>query len=455
MPAPPALMRRPSSRSSRARRRGRLSGGLALTGWGGGRSAQQRLLPNPAIWLRFRFTPDDPNSPAAEDWFVSSLPSATYNNWFQLSEGYKVPEQGTLEVSVGSDDPALQGYFDDLRLEHTGGLIVQEQHQYAYGSPLTGLNYVVGTKRYRHGYQGQYAEQDPETGYESFELRLYNARIGRWTSYDPYGQFSSPYVGMGNNPVSGVDPDGGFAVDPFISIMKHAGGLIKGLPMINVNFAALAPIGAAIGRGAAAAGPVALQLGVAGLRTFLSSSSETRQGPNTSAIYNNETDAYKRMLSLQGSLKLEMGGALVEGKNGDKKVVIFRYGMNTYTGAMQMPSPEEQTQTFRRGKTQLTVNGIPYKIVGLIHTHPYADADGYEGPSGVTNGTVNSAGGAQRNDMVAYNESGKIPSFVIGLTQVSKLNPQKPFFMSYGKNQHQIMTTKELLDGRSLFPYVK
>jgi hypothetical protein len=27
---------------------------------------------------------------------------------------------------------------------------------------------------------------------------------------DPYGQFDSPFVGMGNNPVSGVDPDGGY-----------------------------------------------------------------------------------------------------------------------------------------------------------------------------------------------------------------------------------------------------
>ena len=270
MPAPPALMRRPGSRPSRARRRGRLSGGLsgglALTGWGGGRAPQQRLLANPAIWLRFRFTPDDPNSPAAEDWSASSLPSATYGNWFQLSEGYKVPEQGRLEVSVGSDEAALQGYFDDLRLEHTGGLIVQEQHQYAYGSPLTGLNYVVGTKRYRHGYQGQYAEQDPETGYESFELRLYNSRIGRWTSYDPYGQFSSPYVGMGNNPVSGVDPDGGFI--PGGNFIQRLAASI-GIGSVSSNgfrfSAGLVAAGQGIGR---AAGPVALQAGVGAGRTL-------------------------------------------------------------------------------------------------------------------------------------------------------------------------------------------
>ena len=60
---------------------------------------------------------------------------------------------------------------------------------------------------YRYAYQGQ--EKDPETGKEAFELRLWDSRIGRWLSPDPYGQFHSPYLGMGNNPINGIDPDGG------------------------------------------------------------------------------------------------------------------------------------------------------------------------------------------------------------------------------------------------------
>ncbi|EFK56015.1 RHS repeat-associated core domain-containing protein [Sphingobacterium spiritivorum] len=62
----------------------------------------------------------------------------------------------------------------------------------------------------RYGYQGQYAEKDGETGWNNFELRNYDAAIGRWLTVDPYGQYYSPYVGMGNNPVSGVDPNGGW-----------------------------------------------------------------------------------------------------------------------------------------------------------------------------------------------------------------------------------------------------
>jgi len=60
---------------------------------------------------------------------------------------------------------------------------------------------------YRYAYQGQ--EKDGETGMEAFELRLWDSRIGRWLTVDPYGQYFSPYMGMGNNPMNGIDPDGG------------------------------------------------------------------------------------------------------------------------------------------------------------------------------------------------------------------------------------------------------
>jgi len=38
---------------------------------------------------------------------------------------------------------------------------------------------------------------------------MYDPIIGRWFAPDPYGQYPSPYLVMGNNPVSSVDPDGG------------------------------------------------------------------------------------------------------------------------------------------------------------------------------------------------------------------------------------------------------
>jgi RHS repeat-associated protein len=66
-----------------------------------------------------------------------------------------------------------------------------------------------GTNDYRYEYQGQYAEKDKETNWNAFELRMYDSRIARWLQYDPKGEFWSPYVGMGNDPVKNTDPDGG------------------------------------------------------------------------------------------------------------------------------------------------------------------------------------------------------------------------------------------------------
>ena len=65
---------------------------------------------------------------------------------------------------------------------------------------------------YRYAFQGQ--EKDPETGMEAFELRLWDGRLGRWLTTDPYSQYDSPYLGMGNNAIGMIDPDGGSAGPP-------------------------------------------------------------------------------------------------------------------------------------------------------------------------------------------------------------------------------------------------
>lgn len=66
---------------------------------------------------------------------------------------------------------------------------------------------IINGEPYRYAYQGQ--EKDSETNKEAFQLRLWDARIGRWLTTDPARQYASPYMGMGNNPISRYDPDGG------------------------------------------------------------------------------------------------------------------------------------------------------------------------------------------------------------------------------------------------------
>ncbi|MBS7566478.1 RHS repeat-associated core domain-containing protein [Mucilaginibacter sp. Bleaf8] len=78
---------------------------------------------------------------------------------------------------------------------------------------------------YRYEYQGAYAEKDPVTGWNNFDLRMYDSKLGRWLSPDPKDQYASPYTGMGNNPVTGFDPDGGESTaSPIID--KATGGIL-------------------------------------------------------------------------------------------------------------------------------------------------------------------------------------------------------------------------------------
>ena len=121
---------------------------------------------------------------------------------------------------------------------------------YPFGMPMPNRKLVNG-EPYRYAYQGQ--EKDPETGKEAFQLRLWDARIGRWLTTDPYRQFDSPYLGMGNNPVGSVDPDGGFA-------FTVLGGLIGGVTAaINGD-----NVWAGIGTGALAGGLVDLTIATGG-----------------------------------------------------------------------------------------------------------------------------------------------------------------------------------------------
>ncbi len=81
----------------------------------------------------------------------------------------------------------------------------QWRDYYPYGLQMDGNKEGKDT---RFGYQGDFAEEDGETNFNFFEARVFDPVIGRWMAVDPARQFASGYVGMGNNPVNGVDPDG-------------------------------------------------------------------------------------------------------------------------------------------------------------------------------------------------------------------------------------------------------
>ncbi len=112
----------------------------------------------------------------------------------------------TTNESATNDDI----YFDNLNVTHEPGIIKSMTDYYPFGLEIASRQFsAMGLNGYRYAYQGEFAEKDEETGWNAFELRMYDPVIGRWLSTDPAEQYASPYLAMGNNPMSRVDPDGG------------------------------------------------------------------------------------------------------------------------------------------------------------------------------------------------------------------------------------------------------
>lgn len=114
--------------------------------------------------------------------------------------------------SFGDSTPAIKFNLEDplgssvVLLNDTGGIVNKEEY-YPFGETSFG-SYAL--KRYR--FQGK--EKDSESGLYYFGARYYCAASCRFISVDAVIQpAESPYAGMGNNPVSKIDPDGNLALN--------------------------------------------------------------------------------------------------------------------------------------------------------------------------------------------------------------------------------------------------
>ncbi|MBI2281716.1 MAG: hypothetical protein HYU68_13660 [Bacteroidetes bacterium] len=89
---------------------------------------------------------------------------------------------------------------------------------YPFGGVLPERNLLSSINKLNYGYQGKELDQN---GFYDFEARQYDARLGRWITTDPASQFYSPYLAMGNNPVSMVDPSGTYSFMDFLKDIAH------------------------------------------------------------------------------------------------------------------------------------------------------------------------------------------------------------------------------------------
>ncbi|MBG6133197.1 RHS repeat-associated protein [Aquimarina sp. EL_43] len=95
--------------------------------------------------------------------------------------------------------------------------IIETKDYYPFGLEMEyGVdhpNSIVNGRKHDYKFQGQELNQSLGYNMYEFELRHYDATTGRFVTTDPYEQFMSPYVAMGNNPITSFDPDGGYCLD--------------------------------------------------------------------------------------------------------------------------------------------------------------------------------------------------------------------------------------------------
>jgi RHS repeat-associated protein len=119
-----------------------------------------------------------------------------------------ITDPGYMYIYLSNESTTpVDVYFDDFKVTQVHSNVVAGADYYPFGLVMSTRE--ITQEPYRYGYQGQFAEKDNDTQFNIFDLRMYDARIGRWISPDPYGIGFSPYIGMGNNPVQFNDPDGG------------------------------------------------------------------------------------------------------------------------------------------------------------------------------------------------------------------------------------------------------
>jgi RHS repeat-associated protein len=139
-----------------------------------------------------------------------------------------IDEEGYLYIYVSNESNLpVNIYFDDLVITHTSSAsMLQADDFYAFGLAIDDFHHEkekIETNRFLYQGKEWMDEEDQAMAMYDFHARLYDLALGRFMGVDPAGQFASPYMAMGNNPVIGVDPDGEFV---FTAILPGVGVFI-------------------------------------------------------------------------------------------------------------------------------------------------------------------------------------------------------------------------------------
>ncbi len=224
--------------------------------------------------LKLTQTPNDPNQEVREIIYQGNVQYVNgiresilfeegrilYNADLPMAEGEETTDYMEWSISdhLGNTRVRFTDKDGDGKIQVTPDVlgtneILGSSHYYPFGMQLEGNFSEEQGKQLAYQYNGIEHFDMMGHGISLADLRVHDAALGRWWQVDPYAEsftFMSPYGAMNDNPISFIDPGGGYAFSTII--FGAAAGAVAGATVSAVagtDFEESVAIGAAIGAG--------------------------------------------------------------------------------------------------------------------------------------------------------------------------------------------------------------